>query len=59
MLGFFGFWAQPRYAGSGFPLQFASLRVAPLHKFRFNPLRLADCGLFLSNCGHARVANEE
>jgi hypothetical protein len=34
----FGFWAHPRYAGSGFPLQFASLRFAsqiPLQSLAF------------------------
>jgi hypothetical protein len=39
MLCFFGFWAHPRYAGSGFPLQFLSLPAVGLRDFRFNPLR--------------------
>jgi hypothetical protein len=32
--------------GSGFPLQL-------LRNFRYNPLRLADCDMVLSNCGNA------
>jgi hypothetical protein len=39
ILCLFGFWAQPRYAGSGFPLQFLSLPAVGLRDFRFNPLR--------------------
>jgi hypothetical protein len=35
----FAIWAHPAFGGSGFALQFATLRVAPLRKFRCNPLR--------------------
>jgi hypothetical protein len=38
MLCFFGFWAHPRYAGSGFPLQFLSPRKRWLAGFPLQSL---------------------
>jgi hypothetical protein len=35
----FGFWAHPRRAGSGFPLQFLVVTIGNTRNLRFNPLR--------------------